>query len=74
MNGEKKKKIVVKTASEPMTADQEAFLVDQAIEVARELKIPTASLIQKNDVEEAQKVVEYAKVIQDLAAEKESFY
>jgi len=67
---EKRKKTAAEPASEPMTADQEAFLVEQAIGVARELKIHTASLIQKNVVEEAHKVLEYAEAIEDLVAEK----
>lgn len=63
-------KKAVSESSEPLTTNQEAFLMEQALGVASQLEIPTATLVKKTAVEDAKKVVEFAEVIKELAIEE----
>ena len=66
---EKIKKATVET-SESLTAEKEAFLVEQALKVASQLEIPTTTLVKETAVEDAAEVVELTEYIKGLASKE----
>ena len=67
---ERRKKAATESTIELLSKEQEASLVEQALAVASHLEIPTASLVKEIAVEDAKKVVEFAKVVQGLSSGK----